>query len=132
MRSLKGMLPILFQSLNCKPAYCKFLTTPKYRILFSKARLDVLPPELTGRFSEIPFSEQLCDFTSGNLDTIWHFFIDCNKYSTTRDKWICVYIQKWNPAVKQEIVAKLLADTDPNETLAVAKFLSMAFSNITS
>lgn len=40
--------------------------------------------------------------------------------------------QKWSFTTKQEVVAKLLANTDLNVTLAVANFLYMAFNGIAS
>lgn len=61
---------------------CKLLTIPKYQILFSKARLNMLPlGKLLGRCAGILFFKRLCKCNSGKLDTIWHSLIECNKYS---------------------------------------------------
>lgn len=81
----------------------------------------LLPGELADRFLGISSSywlmaNSMIQALSGTslqtaINTIW---------SMTNGSQ---YIQKWEFDTKQELVAKLPADTDPNLTLAVATFL---------
>lgn len=113
--------PAIIQVPQSQPAYCKLLMVPKYRVLFSKARLNVLPlGELSGGFAGIPFSEQLCNCKFGKLDSIWNFYC-LDKYSMARYKWITVYIRKRTPEL--ETVAKLLNWCQPSQDSYSSKSL---------